>query len=137
MLTRDEAQVRERIEKEGYLPLDGMLTQAGDVWARLLNQSDGSAMSLTLPPGTEHSPYWVHLRQWKPVVVKADPGKTTAWTEVGGLLDTLNDGQWNLQAAPAEKDRPLHYKLELGVRDRGRRGSRRSPNSRAAGRPCT
>jgi len=116
MLTRDEAQIRERIEKEGYLPLDGMLTQAGDVWARLLNQSDGSAMSLTLPNGTEHSPYWVHLRKWKPVVVKAGPGKTTDWTEVGGVLDTLNDGQWNLQAAPAEKNRPLHYKLELGVR---------------------
>ena len=116
MLTRDEAQIRERIEKEGYLPLDGMLTQAGDVWARLLNQSDGSITLLTLPNGIEHSPYWVHQRKWKPVVVKAAAGKTTDWTEVGSLLDTLNDGQWNLQAAPAEKDRPLHYKLELGVR---------------------
>ncbi len=116
MLTRDEAQVRQRIEKEGYLPLDGMLTQAGDVWARLINQPDGSAMTLTFPNGTEHSPYWVHQRTWKPVVVKADPGKAVDWTEVGSVLDTLNDGQWNLQAAPVEKDRPLHYKLELGVR---------------------
>lgn len=116
MLTRDEAQVRQRIEKESYLPLDGILTQAGDVWARLTNQPDGSAMTLTFPNGTEHSPYWVHQRTWKPVVVKADPGKTVEWTEVGSVLDTLNDGQWNIQAAPVEKDRPLHYKLELGVR---------------------
>ena len=116
MLTRDETQVRQRIEKEGYLPLDGMLTQAGDVWARLTNQLDGSPMTLTIPNGTEHSPYWVHQRTWKPVVVKADPGKVGDWTEVGSVLDTLNDGQWNLQAAPLVKGRPLHYKLELGVR---------------------
>ncbi len=121
MLTRDEAQIRERLAKEGYLPLDGMLTQAGNVWARLRNRPDGSTMSLTLPNGTEHSPYWVHQRKWKPVVLKAGPDKTTDWTEVGSLLDTLNDGQWNLQAAPAEKDRPLHYKLELGVSHCGRR----------------
>jgi len=116
MLTRDEAQVRQRIEKENYLPLDGMLTQAGDVWARLINQPDGSAMRLTLPNGTEHSPYWVHLRTWKPVVMTAEPGQTVDWTEVGSLLDTLNDGQWNLKAASVEPDRPLHYRLELGVR---------------------
>ena len=116
MLTRDEAQIRERIEKESYLPLDGMLTQAGDVWARLVNHRDGSAMTLTLPNGTEHSPYWVHRRRWKPVVLKADPGQTVEWTEVGGVLDTLSDGQWNLRAATAEKGRPLHYKVEFGVR---------------------
>lgn len=116
MLTRDEAQVHERIENESYLPLDGMLTQAGDVWARLVNHSDGSAMTLTIPNGTEHSPYWVHLRRWKPIVLAADPGQTLDWTEVGSVLDTLNDGQWNLRAAPAEKDRPLHYRVEFGVR---------------------
>jgi len=116
MLTQDEAQVRERIEKENYLPLDGMLTQAGDVWARLLNHRDGSAMTLTFPNGTEHSPYWVHMRRWKPMVLKADPGQSVDWTEVGSVLDTLNDGQWNLRAAPAEKDQPLHYKVEFGVR---------------------
>lgn len=116
MLTRDEAQVRERIEKENYLPLDGMLTQEGDVWAKLANLADGSAMTLTLPNGTEHSPYWVHLRRWKPVVLKADPGRTADWTEVGSVLDALNDGQWNLSAAPAEKGRPLHYRVEFGVR---------------------
>lgn len=115
MLTRDEAQVRERIEKENYLPLDGMLTQAGDVWARLVNHGDGSAMTLTIPNGTEHSPYWVHVRRWKPVILTADPGRTVDWTEVGSVLDTLNDGQWNLRAAPAEKDQPLHYKVEFGV----------------------
>jgi hypothetical protein len=117
MLTRDEAEVRQRIEKEGYLPLDGLLTQSGDVWVRLANQPDGSAMTLTVPPGTEHSPYWVHVRRWKPVVLKAEPGRTVDWTEVGSVLDSLNDGQWNLQAAPDGQGKPLHYKLEFGVRN--------------------
>ena len=115
MLTRDDAQVRQRIEKEGYLPLDGMLTQAGDLWARLINHPGGSPMALTIPPGTEHSSYWIHLRRWKPVVLKAAPGQATGWTEVGSLLDTLNDGQWNLQAAPVEKGRPLVYTVEFAV----------------------
>ena len=70
-------------------PLDGMLTQAGDVFARLHNQADGSAMTLSIPAGAEHSPYWVHIRNWKPVALKADPGQSTEWTEVGSLLDFL------------------------------------------------
>lgn len=121
MLTRDQVNVRERIEKESYLPLDGMLTQAGDVWARLKNQPDGSPMILTIPRGTEHSPYWVHMRKWKPVVIRAQPGQTIDRTDVGGVLDTLNDGQWNLAATPAKKGQPLHYKLELGVKTAGGR----------------
>ncbi len=119
MLTRDEAQVRERIEKESYLPLDGWLTQAGDVWARLINHGDSSPMTLTIPNGTEHSPYWVHLRKWKPVELKAAPGQTIDWTDVGGVLDSINDGQWNLTAAPAEAGKPLHYRVEFGVRSAG------------------
>ncbi len=34
MLTTDVEQVRMRIEKESYLPLDGLLTQSGDVFLR-------------------------------------------------------------------------------------------------------
>src|SRR5205814_6719910 len=32
LLTADEADVKNRLEKEGYLPLDGLLTQEGDVY---------------------------------------------------------------------------------------------------------
>ncbi len=73
-------------------------------------------MTLTVPPGTEHSSYWVHMRHWKPIILKAAAGQTVAWTEVGSLLDTLNDGQWNLEAATVEKGKPLHYKVELAVK---------------------
>jgi len=94
MLTTDEAQVQDRIAKEGYLPLDGMLTQAGDVFMRVKNTG---AASLTVAPGnmTEHSPYWVHMRTWAKTSFTVAPGQTSGWVDVGGLLDTLNDGQWN------------------------------------------
>jgi hypothetical protein len=114
MLTSDEAQVKMRIEKENYLPLDGMLTQAGDVYLKLHNHKDGSAVTLTVPNGTEHSPYWVHLRNWKPQTVQAEPGQSSAWVEVGSLLDTLSDGQWNLTATGKGK---LHFALEFGARE--------------------
>lgn len=92
LLTRDEAQVKERIEKEGYLPLDGMLTQAGDVYAKVIG---GATVTLT-SKWTEHSPYWVHLRKWQmPLVVQVGGN----WVEIGAAMDCLNDGQWSLSAS--------------------------------------
>ena len=37
LLTTDEEQVKMRIDKERYLPLDCMLTQAGDVFVKVTN----------------------------------------------------------------------------------------------------
>lgn len=114
MLTRNEADVRRRIEKERYLPLDGLLTQAGDVFFRLHNGAESGALTLQVPNGTEHSPYWVHLRTWSPKTLKAAPGASTGWTEVGSLLDSLNDGQWNLKAKGLGR---VSYDLEAGIRN--------------------
>jgi len=100
MLTRDEAQVKMRIEKESHLPLDGWLTQAGDVYLRATNAGD---KPVTVSGGNwqEHSPYWVHIRNWKPISLVVPPGPTSAWTEVGGTMDTLNDGQWRFTTTGA------------------------------------
>lgn len=117
MLTSDAAQVNERIEKEGYLPLDGMLTQAGDLYIKLHNPASSPAMKLTVSPCTEHSPYWVHQRNWKPLDIPANPGQSTEWIDVGGQLDSLNDGQWNLKAAATgPQAAALKYSIEFGVR---------------------
>jgi hypothetical protein len=113
LLTRDAAGVQQRIAQEAYLPLDGLLTQSGDVLLKLHNAADGVPMTLTAPPCVEHSPYWVHQRRWKPIEIKADPGQSTDWIDVGGQLDTLNDGQWRLTATPADK---LHYTIEIAMR---------------------
>ena len=100
LLTTDHAQVQMRIEKENHLPLDGMLTQTGDVFVQVTNLG---AAPLTFTGGDapgggnwqQHSPYWVHLRNWPVVRVEVAAGKTSDWVEVGGTMDTLNDGQWN------------------------------------------
>ena len=116
LLTTDEADVKARIKKEGYLPLDGLLTQTGDVFLKLKNRNARAAVRVTLGNGTEHSPYWVHQRAWKPRTIAADPGQTTGWEEVGSLLDTMNDGQWRVAASSSEKTEALDYVLEFGVK---------------------
>ena len=63
-------------------PLDGMLTQRGDLFLRLLNHPDGVSMNLSVPFGAEHSSYWTHLRFPNPdgsnsipeLLLRAGPG---------------------------------------------------------------
>lgn len=115
LLTTNAVEIARRIDTEAYLPLDGLLTQAGDLFLRLRNHSDGSAITLTIPPGNEHSPYWVHQRQWTPITLSALAGSASLWMEVGQLLDSLNDGQWLLSATSSVPNPTFHYTLELAV----------------------
>lgn len=99
MLTTDKQQVAERIEKENYLPLDGMLTQSGDVWLRVRNRGSQPLVfqGRGAPGGgnwQQHSPYWVHIRNWAMPRISVAAGQTSDWVEVGGAMDALNDGQW-------------------------------------------
>jgi len=113
MLTSDEEQIKMRLAKENYLPLDGMLTQSGDVHVKLHNRG-AAAVTLSVSHGTEHSPYWVHIRNWKPLTITAEPGQKSDWVEVGSLLDSLSHGQWGLSAR-GKGD--IKYALEFGVSD--------------------
>ena len=118
MLTTRADEVAERIEKESYLPLDGMLTQSGDIFLKVTNQS---AQSLSITAGgntgglgTEHSPYWVHQRRWPkfgPHAVAA--GQTTDWVEIGSWIDSLSHGQLELVASSEN----LKYRYEFGVKN--------------------
>jgi hypothetical protein len=111
VLTRDFADLAVRLAyggQHGNTPLDGMLTQEGDVFLRLRNHADGVQMSLNVPFGVEHSNYWTHLRfpssngtnDIPPLVLSTAPGTVSDWHEAGSRLDSLNDGEWSLQAAP-------------------------------------
>ena len=99
MLTTNLDEVATRIEKENYLPLDGLLTQSGDVWLKVTNQGK-QPLTFAGKKATgggnwqQHSPYWVHLRNWKLPSIFVEPGQTSEWVEVGGTMDSLNDGQW-------------------------------------------
>ena len=115
MLTTDVEQVESRIEKESYLPLDGMLTQSGDVYVRAHNGGDEllTVSAHAFGGGTcqQHSPYWIHQRDWQPLEpLQVAPHETTDWVEVGGLLDSLNDGQWGLTVSP-----PSMARIEIGA----------------------
>jgi hypothetical protein len=115
LLTTDRVQVEARIRRDGYLPpLDGMLTQAGDVHLKVHN-AGASPLTVTVAPGVEHSPYWVHLRLWQPRKIEVGPRASSGWTEVGSLLDSLNDGQWQIAAASVPAGTAPRYRLEFGV----------------------
>ncbi len=116
VLTTNKADVDMRIAKEGYLPLDGLLTQQGDVFMRVVNTGT-QPVTVTAGPGQEHSPYWVHLRKWKPVVVTTEPGKTSDWADVGAVLDAINDGQWAITAAGKDAKAPALCTLEFAVKN--------------------
>ena len=102
LLTRDTNEILTRIESERYLPLDGLLTQQGDIRMRIQNASPHE-LQFSAKNGTEHSPYWVHKRNWKPIKGTVPADGISDWIEVGQLLDTLNDGQWDLKFKPASK----------------------------------
>ncbi|MCX8139779.1 MAG: hypothetical protein N3E46_08855 [Gemmataceae bacterium] len=69
-LTNDRAGM-ERQKKTGYLEFDGWLVQDGDLFLRITNPADAPApVAVTLPPmQAQHSPYWVHVREWPTTLV--------------------------------------------------------------------
>ncbi|MER3415552.1 MAG: hypothetical protein C4297_04975 [Gemmataceae bacterium] len=112
LLTDDRAGVERQLKHAQYLPLDGWLTQAGQVYVQVHNPPDAPApLVLKTGPCTQHSPYWVHVRDWptqvwigreetsKPPEPKQylQPGERSPWVEVGKLFDTFNQFQWKVQ----------------------------------------
>ena len=66
-LTDDRAGLALQRKKARYLELDGWLTQDGDAFVRFTNPPDGlgPCVPLVAPfPHGQHSPYWVHVRDW-------------------------------------------------------------------------
>ena len=106
MLTTDTAEIQKRIESENYLPLDGLLTQEGDLFLKIKNPDDAKVpITLLSPSAHQHSPYWVHIRNW-PVRRWIDkngastkrprepawlaPGEESPWFDLGAAMDSLN-----------------------------------------------
>lgn len=99
MLTPHLEAIAERIKTENYLPLDGLLTQQGDVYLEVTNVGQEPLVftGVGAPGGgnwQEHSPYWVHQRTWKAPRIEVAAGETSQRLSVGDLMDSLNDGQW-------------------------------------------
>jgi hypothetical protein len=65
-LTNDTAGIAVQ-QKTNYLELDGWLVQDGDLFVRVTNPKDGYGPCVpVLAPvvGAQHSPYYVHVRDW-------------------------------------------------------------------------
>ena len=66
-LTNDTAGLATQKAKARYLELDGWLVQDGDLFVRFTNPKDGLGPCVpVIRPfaGGQHSPYWVHVRDW-------------------------------------------------------------------------
>jgi hypothetical protein len=66
-LTNDAEGLKRQREKARYLELDGWLTLAGDLFVRFTNPKDGlgPCVPVVAPHSRgQHSPYWVHVRDW-------------------------------------------------------------------------
>ncbi|MGC9316930.1 MAG: hypothetical protein ACP5KN_02700 [Armatimonadota bacterium] len=119
LITPLDDEVTQRLEQWSYLPLDGLLTQAGEILMRVSNPADGVAPMLVELTTTEHSPYWVHRRDWRrPMAVGAEgvvegertegnflqPGQSSPWVEIGHRLDRLNESTLNVQVIYGSED---------------------------------
>lgn len=117
MVTPHGEQIARRLEKEGYLPLDGLLTQREDLWVRVTNLFD-APVTVTFPLGQEHAPYNVHMRDNKPFPLTVEGKTTSSWHEMGSMLDTLNDGQWRIKAQTGKDPKaPVKYKIEFATKE--------------------
>jgi len=106
LLTALDEEVTRRLQSWSYLPLDGLLTQEGEVELRVANGAEtGGGMVVELTT-VEHGPYWVHGRDWRsPLVIGARgvvegrptaedqirPGQSSPPVPIGHRLDRLNE----------------------------------------------
>ncbi|NMC34330.1 MAG: hypothetical protein GYA36_18025, partial [Veillonellaceae bacterium] len=106
LLTPLDDEVTRRLQGWSYLPLDGLLTQEGEVELRVSNGAQTGAGLVVELTTIEHSPYWVHGRDWRtPLVVGARgvvegkpapedmirPGQSSPFVPIGHRLDRLNE----------------------------------------------
>ncbi len=67
VLTNDKVGMATQKAKARYLELDGWLVQDGDVFVRFTNPTNGLGPCIPVVEalrGGEHSPYYVHVRDW-------------------------------------------------------------------------
>src|SRR5262249_2528140 len=81
-LTNDKAGM-EAQKKTSYLEIDGWLVQDGDLFGRFTNPKDGfgPVVPIIAPhDGGQHSPYWIHVRDWPKATHVLKSGRLTTPT---------------------------------------------------------
>jgi hypothetical protein len=128
VLTDDQAGIEKQLKNATYLPLDGWLTQEGDVSLMVTNPAgEKGAIAVKVGPCTEHSPYWIHVRDWPkelwigrkaseeplPREWYLDPGQSYGDVEVGRFFDTLNAFQWRVQVIGEDGKPAANRRIQL------------------------
>lgn len=130
---QEDAEVAQRLQRWSYLPLDGLLTHAGELFLRINNPPSGRGPFIIRLTTIEHSPYWIHQRPWRtPLVIgragvipgnpkpedALAPGQSTPWIEIGSRLDRLNESTLLVQMAYSGQASGCDVVLEFAVRDK-------------------
>ena len=134
LLTQNLTNIENRMLYEQQLALDGMISQQGEVFARVTNTGTQD-LTLLFPMMAYHAscpgqhmiciPYCTSriskdgVVHWydgpnQPVAVPTPKGATSDWTEVGSRLDAFNDGTWQLRAVPLLPP-PPKYSCNMGA----------------------
>ena len=110
------------------LPLDGLLSQYGEVWFKVQNFDTSNNMTLAVPYEYIHSPYFsMHMpisSMGDPdnpaVTIFVDKGATSDWTEAGFMLDSLNHGTWNFGPVKSKLGENFsvgsNYQITIGIK---------------------
>ncbi len=105
-LTNDTEGMKAQAKVRTYLELDGWLVQDGDLFIRLTNRGTAATIPTIAPnPGGQHSPYYVHIRDWPTTRVLAqgrlisplkyaNAGPRSSAVEKGLLAPELNPEQF-------------------------------------------
>ncbi len=109
-LTNDKAGI-EAQKKAGYLEFDGWLVQDGDLFVRFTNPKDGfgPVVPIVAPfDQGQHSPYWVHVRDWPKTTHVLKSGRAimpTAYQNVGPRSEAVKPDQL-AKVVPLPKEIP-------------------------------
>ena len=122
IITNDFEGVQEQLKRARYLPLDGWLTQSGRVFARVRNVGRAH-VRMESQSCYQHSPYWVHIRDWakKLSIPEGDawlaPNRESGWVDVGRQIDSLNDSTWTCEFKVRDGE-STRVRFEIAVRTR-------------------
>jgi hypothetical protein len=109
-LTNDDAGIQAQ-RKTNYLEFDGWLVQDGDLFVRVTNPKDGPGPCVpVLAPvvGGQHSPYYVHVRDWPTTRVLKSGRLTdpTSYLLVGPRSQAVPRGKLAPELDPAKFFKP-------------------------------
>jgi hypothetical protein len=104
LLSPNASDIAQRLNdtKTRDLPFDGMFSQLGEVFFQIKNLNTSHNLTVGVPLTYDHAierGYRSHLNGTNyrtPFDIDVGPGQQTGWLDVGGWMDTLDGGSWQI-----------------------------------------